>query len=222
MDFYEISLRGMHKILSEFGEDTHAAIIEKCIREWQEEGTFRTLVREFSENGKFTTFAFDEDDFVSEEQNFWTQNLFGAMVAMAVKLAEFKQDGQDVDIEFIRENFGYPSDFLNGSQCTNCNFRQISAMDIDGYIVRPIIAARIVTGLEIGNMDKCVEEIVNVTAPEIAAERNKALIRAKNSRIPVSSSWEPMQMCIICGSRNIKTCRFLKNLKKLEFVALNG
>ena len=221
LEFYEITLRGMHKILRDFKEDQYADIVEKCIGQWQKKHDAYCMLQEFADNGRFRTFKFNADNFSSVEQNFWVQQLFGGLVAMMIQLAQFANQNKNISIDFIRKNFGMPTDVLTGIRCTSCGQRQTSLLDIDKYISLPIIAKRIADGLEKGSLDDEIDMIVNVSAPEIERERSNAKLRTANTNIPVFDS-RNTPVCPSCGNKKFTVCKFLKSVKEPIFIPLNS
>lgn len=221
MNFYEITLRAMHKLLTDCGEQEYAACIADCLEQWTSNADMAPLLQAFSKKGKFAHFAFEHTVFPTEERNYWTQQLFGGLTAMAMQLAKFAGEGKSVDIRFIRQHFGYPAEMITGSMCADCQSRQISMADIDRYISMQVISAAIVDGLEAGDLTKATEEIMQVKWKDIKALRDKAQLRALNTNVDVSSGRMPMTVCMKCGGKNIRPCRFLKSVKELVFVPLS-
>ena len=220
MQFYETTLRGMKKILDTFHEDKYADIVENCISKWQSDKDVMCMLNEFADNGRFRTFKFKPTDFSSVEQAFWTNQLFGGLVAMMIQLGSFIADGKTVDIDFIRSNFGRSSEVLTGSKCTSCGKLFTSEQNIDQYISLPIIAKRIADGLEKGSLDDETDVILSMSAPEIQKERDKTKIRCINTNISVTED-KPV-ICLSCGNRKISSCKFLKSVKAPVFVPLNS
>jgi len=220
MQFYETSLRGMKKILDIFHEDGYADIVENCISKWQSDKDVMCMLNEFGDNGRFRAFKFRPTDFSSAEQAFWTNQLFGGLVAMMIQLGSFIADGKTVDIDFIRSNFGRSSEVLTGSKCTSCGRLFTSALDIDKYISLPIIAKRIADGLEKGSLDDEIEVILTMSAPEVQKERDKTKLRCINTNISVTE--DRPAICLSCGNRKISPCKFLKSMKAPVFVPLNN
>lgn len=221
MGFYEITLKGMHKILKDFKEDQYADIVEKCIDQWQKKHDTYCMLQEFADKGRFRTFKFKSQDFSSVEQSFWVQQLFGGLVAMMIQLAQFENQKKNVSIDFIRKNFGISSDVLTGVMCTSCGKRQTSFLDIDKYISLPIIAKRIADGLEKGSLDDEIDSITSVSAPEIERERSNAKLRVANTSIPVFDSSDT-PVCPSCGNKKFTVCKFLKSVKEPVFIPLKS
>ena len=220
MEFYETTLRGMKKILECFHEDFYAGIVEKCIEKWISDKNVMCMLGEFADSGKFRTFKFKPSDFSSDEQAFWTNQLFGGLVAMMIQLGGHILDGKTVTIDFIRKNFGRSSEVLTGTKCTSCGKLFTSALDIDKYVSLPIIAKRIADGLEKGNLDDEIDIILSLSAPETEKERNKTKLRCINTNISVTDT-KPV-ICLSCGSRKLSSCRFLRSVKAPVFVPLNS
>ena len=220
MEFYEITLKGMKKILDDCKEETYSEIVGKCLAKWQSDKDVKCMLMEFSDNGRFRTFRFRPTDFSSVEQAFWTNQLFGGLVAMMIQLGGFILDGKTVGIDFIRSNFGRPTDVLTGCKCRSCGKFFTSALDIDKYISLPIIAKRIADGLENGSLDEEINIIMSVSAPEIEKERNRAKLRCINTNIIVAE--EKPLICQSCGNKKIDLCKFLRSVKAPVFVPLNS
>lgn len=221
MDYFDITLRAMEKLLSDCNEDRYAAYISECVGRWEKSRDIMYLLKGFSENGLFAEFAFQDTVFASDEKSYWTQQLFGGLTAMAIQLARFYREGKNIDIAFIRKNFGFPAQVIEGSVCEGCGARQINAADIDRYISTQVISGAVADGLEAGDLTKTVEQIMNVTYTDITVGRERAKLRAANTGVDVSSARKPATFCMRCGSGKIKSCRFLKSLKKPEFVPLS-
>ena len=220
MEFYEITLKGMKKILDDCKEEQYAEIVGKCIAKWQSDRDVRCMLTEFADNGRFRTFRFRSADFSSAEQAFWTNQLFGGLVAMMIQLGRFILDGKTVGIDFIRSNFGRPTDVLTGYQCKSCGKFFTSALDIDKYVSLPVIGKRIADGLENGSLDDEIDIIMSMSAPEIEKERNRTKLRCINTNITVAED-KPV-MCQSCGSKNINPHKFLRSVKAPVFVPLNS
>lgn len=220
MDFYQITLKGMYQVLDRYNEKKYADIISDCIEKWNTKKDTYCFLKEFAQDGRFRKFQFNIIDFDSEEQNFWAQQLFGGLVAMAIKLADSILEKEEVSIEYIKRNFGQPAQVITGTMCTKCGQRQMSQLDIDKYVSLQIIAKKIVQGLENDTLDKNIDEILSFSAPEIKRERESARLRAVNSSIPISHGYSPLPLCLHCGNKQLVTCRFLKSLKENKFVPL--
>lgn len=220
MEFYEITLKGMKKILDDCKEDMYSDIVGECLKKWQSYKDVMCMLKEFSDNGRFRMFRFKPTDFSSSEQAFWTNQLFGGLVAMMIQLGGLILDGKKVGIDFIRGNFGRPSEVLTGYKCTSCGKFMTSGLDIDKYVSLPIIGKRIADGLENGSLDEEIEIIMSLSAPEIEKERNRTKLRCINTNISMSAN-KP-EICQSCGSKKIQPCRFLKSLKEPVFVPLKS
>lgn len=220
MEFYEITLNAMKHLLTVCHEEDYAHILGNCLEQWRKKQDTDCFLTEFAKGGRFRTFQFKEADFVSGEQNFWVQQLFGGLVAMAIQLAGAIQENRTVDIGFIRKNFGRASEVITGTMCPECGKRQISGLDIDRYISTPIIAKRIADGLESNTLNEKIDALIDVSAPEIQRERRAAELRAANTGLLMAD--KPMTFCPSCGSKKKPVpCRLLKSLREPVFVPLN-
>ncbi len=221
MEFYEITLKAMKKLLDDCNEKDYADMIKDCLEGWHKRQDTDCFLREFAKGGRFRTFQFKPEDFASGEQNFWVQQLFGGLVAMAIQLAGAIREKRTIDIGFIRKNFGRPSEVINGKKCSDCGKRQISGLDIDKYISLPIIAKRIADGLENNTLDTQIDSIISVSAPEISHERKATELRAANTGLLIVGE-NASAFCPACGSKKLVPCRLLKSLKEPVFVPLNS
>ena len=79
MDYFEITLRGMRKVLDLCGEDTYRAYIDDCIEGYSAKGDVGLLMKGFSPKGVFADFHFENTVFLTEEKRFWTEQLFGGL-----------------------------------------------------------------------------------------------------------------------------------------------
>lgn len=221
MNFYKITLEGMKKLLNDCNKTSYADIIEYCIEKWDTKKDITFFLSSFSENGAFKNFKFEKNDISSAEKFFWTKQLFSALAAMAIELARAINAGKSYNIDFIRKHFGHDSQIINGARCQNCGFRQINAENVDEYISAPIIAKKVVDGLETGSLDETVESIMNLSLPEIQREREHTKTRIINSSVPFSQERTDMKFCLLCGGKDIRKCKFLKSIKELVFVPLS-
>lgn len=221
MEFYRITLEGMKKLLNDCNKTSYADMIAYCIEKWDTNKDIAFFLSSFSEKGAFKNFRFEESDFSSAEEFFWTNQLFSALVAMAIELARASKAGKSYNIDFIRKHFGHDAQIIHGSLCKNCGSRQINAQNVDEYISAPIISKRVVDGLESGSLDENIEAIMTLSAPEIQRERERTKTRIINSSIPFSHGRTDMTFCLLCGGKDIGKCKFLKSLKELVFVPLS-
>lgn len=221
MNYYETSLAAMKKLLDDCGEGRYSAFVSDCISDWKKSKNTDRFLKGFSKGGLFDSFSFRKSDFDSEEKEFWTVQVFGAMVAMATQLARFEHSGREITIDYIRRNFGHPAEVISGSKCAVCGKKEINMADIDKYITPPVVSKAVVDGLEFGNLSEKLDELISLRSEHLASEREKAIARAMNTNIPVSDTREALTVCKNCGGRDIVKCRFLKSLKANTFVALS-
>ncbi len=221
MDYFVLTLEGIKLLLTTFHKDSYAGVIDDCIEQWNKNHHAGAFIQAFSDkNGKLSDLSFAAEDFKSEEQAYWTQQMLGALMAMAAQLAVFAQRKQTMTIEFMRKYFGHPTELINGTVCGQCGAKSISQTDIDNFIAPDIIAAKIVDGLEDGKLNERILSVVNVTATEIDRQRRLTKIRIENSSVPMTGSRHSAECCMVCGSNNMKPCRFLKSLKENVFISL--
>ena len=220
MEFYETTLKGMKKLLSDFNEDKYADIVQNCLEKWQAHKDVECMLSEFSDTGKFRAFKFNPADFSSPEQALWTNQLFGGLVAMMIRLGSLILEGHSVGIDFIRSNFGHSSEILTGFKCTSCGRFYTSSLDIEKFISMPMIAKGITDGLEKKNLDDEIDRIMSMSSPQIEKERNKTKRRCVNTNILISDGRPTF--CTSCGNKKIAPCRFLKSVKEPVFVPLNS
>ncbi len=221
MDFYLITLEGMKKLLSDCSEELNASYIADCIDKWNDSKDVDYFLKGFSEKGVFAGFNFAHTDFESEEKKFWVQQLFGGLVAMAMQLAKFQKQGRTVSIAFIRQNFGHRAEVIRGAECEDCRYRQINSLDIDRYIVLPVVSTAIVNGLDNNDLNNEIDKLVSLKSAHMRSESDNAKLRASNTDIVVVEGRQPLTVCPRCGSKKIKSRRFLKSLKNNSFVALS-
>ncbi len=221
MNYYEASLQGLKRILHVSGEEGYEHYIDECISEWQKGGKTQKLQAGFKKGGAFEKFSFENTRFTSHEQQFWYTKLFGGMVAMALQLARFQDEGRTVPIEFIRKNFGIPSDVISGTKCSKCGAKEITMGDIDKYITPKVVAAAIVDGLEQSCLIQNVDAVLELRSKELLQGREDAKLRAANTQVSVSSDRTPAAVCKHCGSSDLVRCRFLRHTKEPRFVALS-
>lgn len=221
MNYYETSLAAMKKILDDCGEGRYSAFVGDCINDWQDSKNTDRFMKGFSKGGLFESFSFRKSDFDSSEKEFWTTQVFGALVAMAMQLVRFERSGREIDIAFIRKNFGHPAEVISGSKCSDCGKKEINMADIDKYITPPVVSKAVVDGLEFDNLNEKIDELLSLNSDHLVSEREKAVTRAINTNVSVSNTREPLTVCKYCGGKNIVKCRFLKSLKANTFVALS-
>lgn len=221
MNFYASSLNGLKQILHASGETRYENYIDECIQEWETTQSTDKLEKAFQKGGFFEDFSFPLTDFATEEEHFWYTQLFGGMEAMTVQLARFHRANRPITIEFMRKNFGIPSDVISGQKCVSCGAKEINQADIDRYITPKVISAAIVDGLANDNLPEKVEELLTLRSEGLKAARAEAIARALNSNVSVSDSRTPMTVCKRCGSKDIAKCRFLRHTKEPSFVALS-
>ena len=221
MNYYAASLNGLKQILHASGEIPYEKYIDDCIREWEERHSAEKLEAAFKKGGIFENFVFQRSDFNTDEEQFWYTQIFGGMVAMSIRLAQFERANRPVSIGFMRKNCGIPSDVISGNKCQNCGAKEINQSDIDRYITPTVIAKTIVDGLDKDNLPEKINEILTLRSKTLTAARAEAMARALNSNVSVSDERTPMTICKRCGSKDIAKCRFLRHTKEPSFVALS-
>lgn len=221
MDFYLISLNAVRKVISDSGYEEYAKLTDECIEKWKKEKDCDMFEREFSPTGRFAGFKLEGNKFDNAEKAYWTAQLLVALLSMVSQNAKYyKATGKIMTIRYIREHFGYETEIISGSVCGHCGYREIGAPDVDKYISGRIISQAIVYGLESGDLTDTVESIMNVSNPRIERERKRTQTRIENSKIPYAGTYGKLKKCLLCGSENIKECRYLKSLKANVFVPL--
>ena len=75
--------------------------------------------------------------------------------------------------------------------------------------------------MERGNLNDQIDEIENLTAPEIERERRKAKLRLENSRISYTDTYGKVKSCAGCGSKNITDRKLLRSVKENVFIELS-
>ncbi len=221
MNYYESSLKGMKRVLEKAGDTVNEGYIDQFIGEWRLSGRTEAFEKAFSKDGVFADFSFDSPSIKNEELRFWCTQLFGGLVAMALQLVKFSKAGREMTIAFMRKNFGHPAEVISGVKCTACDAKEINAGDIDRYITPPVVSRAIIDGLEGECMEKNVDELLDGTSEQLAAERKEAALRAENSKVNVSDGRTHSSICSNCGKTAVEKCRFLKSVKSVSFVSLS-
>lgn len=220
MDYYFMTLSAVKKLFKDLSLDKYADFVEDCIRKWESEKDSTAFKKLFDANGPFENFRIDTKLIPDVEKCFWTANTFSALIAMSAQLAFFHQRGIKPEIEFMRRNFGVANEVMTVSKCVECGRLEATLTDIDKYISKPVIAKRIIDGMENNDLDMQVEILMNAKAEEIKRERRKTVTRLENSGIPYVESYGTVRSCLKCGKKNFAEGRLLKSLKENIFIPL--
>ncbi len=220
MDYYLMTLNGVKKLLNDTGLDRYADVVEDCAEKWKNEGDSSAFKKTFDAKGPFADFRIDTRLIPDVEKCFWTANTFSALIAMSAQLDFFHQRGIKPEIDFMRKNFGVANEIMTVSKCPECGRMEATLTDIDKFISKPVIAKRIVDGMENGNLEEQIEILINVRAEEIKRERRKTITRLENSGIPYIESYVTVNGCIKCGGRNMEEGKLLKSLRENIFIPL--
>lgn len=221
MELYVLALKGIETLFEEIGKSESVPVIEDCIENWEKKNDRDALKREFAPGGRLADFRIDSRTAETPAKGFWAAQVLSALIALAAQLADFRKKGISDDIEFIRRNFGAANEIMTLGKCTECGNMTATASDIDKYISRIVIAKRLVSGLESGDICQEVQGLVQLTCPDIQREKKKALLRLDNSGIEHSEKYGKLVSCTNCGSRKITEGRILRSLRENVFVALN-
>lgn len=221
MDLYTMTLKAVGTLLTEINKEDYLPIIDECIDKWENNKDCDMFRREFDKNGRFGDFRIDTRTTETPEKGFWAAQVFSALVAMTAQLADFRKKGISDDMEFLRKNFGAANEIMITGKCSNCNYREATASDIDLYVSRIVIAKHIISGMEKENLEDEIRALVNVTCPDIERERRKTVLRLENTGIPHSEKYGKLVSCPECGGKKIVEGRLLKSLRENVFVALN-
>lgn len=221
MDHYSMVLEAIQKLLSDIGQKDYADVVGECIEKWKQDGNSVMFGQEFSKNGRFADFRLDSSNISAPEKGFWTGQVLSALIAMSAQLSVFAQRGIEVNMDFMRKNFGAANEIMEASKCADCGRREATGMDIDKYISKIVIAKKIVDGMEKGDLAEQISSLTNMTAPEIERERRKTKTRLSNSGISFTENYGKVKRCIKCGSQNITEGRLLRSVRENVFVPLN-
>ncbi len=221
MEMYGMTLNAIKTLLTDIRMTKYADIVDECIDKWESEKNVDMFRLEFDPKGRFSDFRIDGQTLETPEKGFWTAQTFSALLAMNAQLADFQKRGMKPDMNFIRSRFGAANEIMTAALCKDCGHREATAMDIDKYVSKIVIAKRIIKGLESGELDKEVEELINVTSDDIARERRKAKLRLENTGIVYTDVFGRLVSCPKCSGKNIAEGRLLRSLKENVFVPLS-
>ena len=220
MDYYSMVLGAIQKLLADIGQKKYSDVVGECLEKWKNDGDCTMFGREFDKRGRFADYRLDSSQISDIEKGFWTGQTLSALIAMSAQISAMHQRGTEIDLEFMRKNFGVDNEIMTVSKCAGCGRLEATGMDIDKYISKIVIAKKIVDGMEKDNLNEQVESIITVTAPEIEKERGKATARLSNSSIAFTEKYVKVKGCLKCGSSKITEGRLLKSIKENVFVPL--
>ncbi len=221
LEYYSLTLKGIKYLLYSIGMNNYGDVVQECIEKWEKEKDVDMFKNEFAPGGGFSDFRITGKNIPDPEKGLWTAQTFSALVAMSAQLAEFERRKIKVNIEFLRKNFGAANEIMVTGMCGSCGYRTATMNDIDKYISKMVIARKVVDGLESGNLDSRIEELLNVSDPEIEKERRRTFVRLENSNVAVDKKYTKMEKCPVCGSSDIKQGGLLRSVRENVFVALN-
>ena len=220
MDYYLMTLNAIKKLFVDIGMTKYSDVVGEWIEKWKKDGDCDAFRKTFDANGVFANFRIDTQLIPNVEKCFWTANTFSALIAMSAQLAFFYQKNIEPEIDFMRKHFGIAGEVMTVSKCSDCGRLEATLTDIDKYISKPVIAKRIVDGMENGNLDEQVEALINAGADEIKRERRKVITRLENSSIPYVESYGRVKSCLKCGKKNITEGKLLKSMNENIFIPL--
>ena len=221
MDLYTLTLKGIIALLESIDKKSYIPVVEVCIEKWENEKDTDLFRREFDKDGRFGDFRIDSRTTDTPQKGFWAAQMFSALVALSAQLADFRKKGISDDIEFIRKNFGAANEVMVTGKCRKCGYRVATASDIDKYVSKIVIAKRLVSGLEKGNIGEEVKAVVSLECDDIERERRKTILRLDNSGVEHSDKFGKLVICPECGSREIVEGRLLRSLRENVFVTLD-
>lgn len=224
MEFYKISLLGLKRVFEAVELKEQAQKIKNAVRDCETGSGPKNFMEMINGKNsiKNTSVSAGNPSCVTAESEQWVNGLIDALIAMCCGLATAIITGNEkrFTIEFIRKHFGHEIMTVNGTECNSCKHRQISLLDVDEFIIPPVISVGIADGLEKGSLDDFVDDILAMRVDGIkeCREISKQMIVA--SGIPLSHSHVRRTYCLLCGSDDIKKCRFLKTADRKGFVPL--
>lgn len=224
MEFYKISLLALKRLFEAVELTEQAQKTENAIHDYETGGNPKNFIEMINGKNsiKNTSVFAEESSCVTVESQQWVNGLIDALIAMCCGLATAIITGNEkrFTIEFIRKHFGHEIMTINGTECNSCKHRQISLLDIDEFIIPPVISVGIADGLEKGSLNTFVDDVLAMRAEGIeeCREITKQMIIA--SGIPISHSHSHRTYCLLCGSDDIKKCRFLKTANRKGFIPL--
>lgn len=221
MDLYTLTLKGVIALLESIDKKSYIPVVEDCIEKWEKEKNCDLFRQEFDKKGRFGDFRIDSRTADTPQKGFWAAQVFSALVALTAQLADFRKKGISDDIEFIRRNFGAANEVMVVGKCDECDCIVATASDIDRYVSKIVIAKRLVSGLEKGNLEEEVRSVVSLECPDIERERKKTILRLDNSGIDHSEKYGKLVICPDCDSKDIVECRLLRSIRENVFVTLD-
>ncbi len=221
MDYYSLTLEALKKLLEDINKGSDAAVVEECSDKWRSEGNCTMLGREFAPGGRMEQFRIDGTSIQDPVKGFWTGQVFTALVAMAAQISAFEQRKMKTDLSFMRRNFGAANEIMQASRCAACGEITATALDIDKYISKIVIAKKIVDGMENGELVAETEKLITAEGDDISRERRKAKLRLENSRINITDGFGRLTVCPHCKSKKLTQTKLLRSLKENVFVPLS-
>lgn len=221
MDKYILTLSALKILLGGLEKNKYIPVVDECISKYESENDVDMIRREFSGKGRFADFTISSKTAATPEISFWSAQVFTALLALNAQLADYRRKGLSDDMEFIRKNFGASNEVLYAGRCSMCGQAAATASDIDKYVSKIVIAKRLVSGLEKGNLEDEVRSLCDLSCPDIERERRKTILRLDNSSIPHNNEYGKLTVCPKCGCPDIVQARFLKSLKENIFIPLS-
>ena len=221
MDRYTLVLEALKHLLIIAEKEKYAGIVDDCIAAWHDRKDPTMLKKEFEKNGRFSDFVLDSTTVTDPEKGLWLGQLISALIAIAAQSAVFLENGGEIDIEFMRRNFGVSNEIMSASRCSSCKAIEATASDIDKYVSKIVIAKLLIQALENNDLISTVDSIAQLEAKDIAKERRKAKIRLENSSIPFSDNYGTVSGCLRCGSKKTEPCQLLRSNRENIFIPLS-
>lgn len=221
MDYYSLTLGALKKLLEDIDKKSDAAIVEECLDKWQKEQNCTMLGREFSSGGRMADFRIDANSIQDPVKGFWIAQVFTALIAMSAQISASEQRGMKTDLEFMRKNFGAANEVMQASSCGTCAEITATALDLDRYVSKIVIAKKIVDGMEKGDLIGQVEALITADSDDINRERRKARLRLENSKVSIIDGFGNLTACPHCKSRKLTRIKLLRSLKENVFIPLS-
>lgn len=222
MDMYSMTLDAVAGLLRDAGKNDYAAVVDDCNEKWKETGNSRLFGMEFAPKGRLAALRLDAADIPDPEKGYWTAQTFSALIALCAHMADLKTRDLELNMEFLRKNFGIANDLMTANVCESCGSIEATEADIDKYISKGIISKHLVDGLEKGNLSEEVKLLTSGSFPELERERRRTRLRLENTNVKLNPGYGRLAQCSACGSERIKEKRLLKSVKENVFVPLEG
>jgi Zn ribbon nucleic-acid-binding protein len=195
---YEEALIAMHWLLETVGEYHWSQWIREDLELWRGSRQAEHHLSAYGGMGSFNDVSIcaANGHLVTRESEPWAQETFDALKTICYRLAHIP--GREIPCGTVRLLLRSGKPRLQGRQCTECGYREITPEELESYVAKRVTPAALSTACRNGNLQVWMSAALAGAVPGASTERNRVIDLLANSKIVVPGREGLLRPCPAC------------------------